>query len=94
MVDIIVAIIGLVGVAVTVVVTSHSTRDDLTNQLKINQAVTQNEIDHIKDNITEMKADIKEHNNYAKLFNESVAILKEQVKVANHRIQDLEDSEH
>ncbi len=90
MIEIIVAVIGLVGVIITVVVSGRSTRNAVTQQLTVNQAVTQNEIDHIKKEIAEMKTDIKEHNNYAKLFNESVAVLKEKISVANHRIKDLE----
>jgi hypothetical protein len=37
-----------------------------------------------------MKDDIRSHNNYAKLFNENIPVIKEKLSVANHRIGDLE----
>jgi len=38
----------------------------------------------------QMKEDIREHNHYAKMFAESMPVVKEQIKVINHRIDDLE----
>jgi hypothetical protein len=38
----------------------------------------------------EMKNDIRSHNNYAKLFNENIPVIKEKLSVANHRIEDIE----
>ena len=51
--------------------------------LKVQQAVIKNELEHIK-------TDLKEHNHYAKLFAETMPVVQEQIKVANHRIADLE----
>lgn len=88
-------IVGLVSAAVSLIgifVASKTTRDSVTNQLNTNQQVMNNEIAHIKQSMTEMKEDIKTHNNYAKLFNENVPVIKEQIKVANHRINDLEEA--
>ena len=45
------------------------------------QAVTETKID-------ELTREVREHNNFAR----RVPILEEQMKVANHRIQDLEDA--
>lgn len=47
------------------------------------QAQVKVELGHIKD-------DLKEHNGYAKMFAESMPVVKEQIKVINHRIEDLE----
>ena len=40
--------------------------------------------------IEELTREVREHNNFAR----RVPILEEQMKVANHRISDLEDHEH
>lgn len=45
------------------------------------QAVTETKID-------ELTREVREHNNFAR----RVPVLEEQMKVANHRIQDLEDA--
>jgi len=79
-------IISLIGV----VLTGKSTSDKVTAELEKTNALQNAEIQHIKDDITDLKADIKEHNHYAKLFAETMPVIKEQIKVANHRIEDLE----
>lgn len=52
-------------------------------ELKLTQKIMENELSHIKESV-------KEHNNYAKMFSESVPVIKEQIKVINHRLEDLE----
>ena len=47
-----------------------------------NQAVTETQLE-------ELTREVREHNNFAR----RVPILEEQMKVANHRIQDLEDAQ-
>ena len=47
------------------------------------QAVTDTKLE-------ELTREVREHNNFAR----RVPILEEQMKVANHRIADLEDNEH
>ena len=47
------------------------------------QAVTDTKLE-------ELTREVREHNNFAR----RVPILEEQMKVANHRISDLEDYEH
>ena len=88
-----VLIVGLISAAVTVLsifISAKATQDKMTNKLDTNQQVMNNEMSHIKSEMTEMKADIKAHNQYAKLFNENIPVIREQIKVANHRIDDLE----
>ena len=46
------------------------------------QAVTETKIE-------ELAREVREHNNFAR----RVPVLEEQMKVANHRIQDLEDAQ-
>lgn len=81
-----VAIIGFLGTIVTVVSQNKRTRDELKSEM----LVMKNEMEHFKQNMGEMKEDIKEHNHYAKMFSETMPVVQEQIKVANHRIDDLE----
>ena len=79
-------IVALISGAITLlgVVMSYKTATDkMQHSLEIQQAVFQTEI-------KTMKEDIKEHNHYAKLFGESMPVVQEQIKVINHRIEDLE----
>lgn len=117
--DIAVALLGLVGVIISVIVTSRTTQNKLMNELsthnklqdqKIEQISTdiktttkelndkidtQNEIinlkiEHITSEQASIKKDIESHNNYARMFQESVPVLTEKITVANKRIADLE----
>lgn len=87
-------IVGLFSAAVSLIgifVSAKVTRDKVTHTLDTNQQLIQNEITHIKDEMGEMKDSIKSHNNYAKLFNENIPVIKEKLTVANKRISDIED---
>ena len=89
--------IGLVGTFITaagslvaVILTNKANNDkmlhqmelqqrDIKEELKIAQAVTDTKI-------TELTREVREHNNFAK----RVPVIEEQIKVANHRLADLE----
>lgn len=73
--SILTGIITLAGV----IVTSRQQASDIDHKLDKQQAVTNTKLD-------ELTREVREHNNFAK----RVPVLEEQVKVANHRIQDLE----
>lgn len=77
--EIIVALIGFVGTILTVVSQNNKTRNEMKNEITL-----------IKNDMSYMKTDIKEHNHYAKMFAETMPVVQEQIKVANHRIDDLE----
>jgi peptidoglycan hydrolase CwlO-like protein len=79
------ALVSLVGI----IVTSKSTRDQVTHKLDTNQQVTNNEIKHIKESIVEMKEDIKTHNHYAQLFDKNIPVVKERIEAVNQRIDDI-----
>lgn len=79
-------IITLIGIFVS----AKSTRDKVTNELEKQNALQNAEIQRIKDDIRELKADVKNHNHYAQLFQETASVLQEKISVANHRISDLE----
>ncbi len=65
----------LIGVIITVLNGNKKIENKLTTQ----QAVTDTKI-------TELTREVREHNNFA----QRVPVLEEQMKVANHRIEDLE----
>ncbi|MBQ8523674.1 MAG: hypothetical protein IJ457_03540 [Clostridia bacterium] len=80
MTEIIVALItGGMSLA-GVIVTSLSQRRKIEHHLQLSQAVTETKLE-------ELTREVREHNNYAR----RVPILEEQMRVANHRIKDLED---
>ena len=64
-----------------VVVTSMANGRRMEHRLEISQAVTDAKIE-------ELTREVREHNNFAR----RVPVIEEQIKVANHRIEDLERS--
>lgn len=75
MVEVIVAIITLLGV----IVTNVGSNRKIEHSLETFQAVTDCKID-------ELTREVRKHNNFA----QRVPVLEEQIKVINHRIKDLE----
>ena len=67
----------------TVIINSRATESKIMAELKINQAVTE-------EKIKTLTAEVQKHNNFA----EQIPVIKEQLKVANHRIDDLENKVH
>lgn len=80
---IIVAIItgglSLIGVIVSNNRTAQSMDKSMDAKLDKQQAVTDTKLE-------ELTREVREHNNFAK----RIPVLEEQIKVANHRIEDLE----
>ena len=78
--EIIVAIItggiSLIGTIITIIATSRKTEQ----KLEVSQAVTDTKIE-------ELTREVREHNNFAR----RMPVLEEQIKVINHRIDDLEE---
>lgn len=73
--SIIVALIALLGTVITNLATSRKTE----NNIRTNQAVTDTKLD-------ELTREVREHNNFAR----RMPVVEEQIKVINHRINDLE----
>ena len=63
-----------------VVITTLSSNKKIENQLTTQQAVTDTKIE-------ELTREVRAHNNFA----QRVPVLEEQMKVANHRLEDLEN---
>lgn len=70
--------LALIGV----IITNLSNNKKIENKLTTQQAVTDTKID-------ELTREVRAHNNFA----QRVPVLEEQMKVANHRIDDLERNE-
>lgn len=68
---------SVVGVIITTLTTSRRTEQKMATA----RAVTDTKIE-------ELTREVREHNNFAK----RVPVLEEQIKVANHRIADLEEA--
>ncbi|MFR1436630.1 MAG: hypothetical protein ACLSS9_15730 [Acutalibacteraceae bacterium] len=73
--SIVVALIALLGTVITNLATSRKTE----NNIRTNQAVTDTKLD-------ELTREVREHNNFAR----RMPVVEEQIKVINHRIDDLE----
>ena len=67
--------LALIGVVISNLQTSSKTD----NLIKINQAVTDTKLE-------DLTREVREHNNFAK----RMPVVEEQIKVINHRIDDLE----
>lgn len=72
---VITGVLSLAGTVITVLVANHRT----TQEIRINQAVTDTKID-------ELTREVREHNNFAR----RMPVVEEQIKVINHRLADLE----
>lgn len=68
---------SVVGVIITTLTTSRRTEQRMATA----QAVTDTKIE-------ELTREVRSHNNFA----QRVPVLEEQIKVANHRIEDLEEA--
>ena len=69
--------LSLIGVIITNTASSRRVE----HQIQVNQAVTDTKLE-------ELTREVREHNNFAKRVPE----VEEQIKVANHRIGDLEEA--
>ena len=72
---IVVGLLSLVGV----VITNSRANSKMQNDIKTSQAVTD-------ERISELTREVRLHNNFA----QRIPVIEEQIKVANHRVSDLE----
>ena len=79
--SLIVATFSLVGVIYSVNKSNDKLNQQIQSEINIRQAVTD-------EKITELTREVREHNNFAR----RMPVVEEQIKVINHRIQDLEDA--
>lgn len=76
---IIAALIAAAASVISNIILSRKQSAEMDHKLEIRQAVTDTKID-------ELTREVRTHNNFA----QRVPVLEEQIKVANHRITDLE----
>ena len=76
---IIVALLTATASIVSNIILSRQTGREIDHKLETNQAVTETKLE-------ELTREVREHNNFAR----RVPVIEEQIKVANHRIEDLE----
>ena len=72
-------LLTLIGVCVTAWASARKTRDEVSDRLRVAQAVTDTKLD-------QLTREVREHNSFAR----RIPVVEEQIKVINHRIQDLE----
>lgn len=80
---IVTSIISALVTIFTVILNSRATESKITAELKINQAVTDERISNLTD-------EVRRHNAFA----QKIPVLEEQIKVANTRIDRLENKDH
>ena len=80
--EIIVAVITGLASITAVVITTKSGNKEITHKLETNQAVTDTKLQALTD-------EVRQHNEFAK----RMPVVEEQIKVINHRIDDLERSD-
>ena len=68
--------LSLIGV----ILTNLSSHKKIENEIKTSQAVTDTKLDNLT-------REVREHNNFAR----RMPVVEEQIKVINHRIEDLEE---
>lgn len=71
--------LSLVGVVITCMATAKKNE----TAVKVSQAVTDTKIE-------ELTREVRQHNNFA----QRMPVVEEQIKVINHRLNDLEHSNH
>lgn len=77
--SIVVAVISAIVTIATVIINSNTTRSKITAELKINQAVTD-------ERIRTLTEEVRKHNAFA----EKIPVMEEQIRTTNHRIDDVE----
>lgn len=73
------ALIAAAASIVSNIILTRKSATEMDHKLELRQAVTDTKID-------ELTREVRTHNNFA----QRVPVLEEQIKVANHRINDLE----
>lgn len=78
--------LALVGTIITVLASNKKTTEAVQSAMQTAQAVTDTKLEQLSEEVTQLRADVRAHNEYGR----KIPVLEEQIKVANHRIEDLE----
>lgn len=79
MTEIAIAAITAIGSIIAVILTNKSANDKIMQSMKVHDAVTDTKLE-------ELTREVRTHNHFA----ERMPVVEEQIKVINHRIDDLE----
>lgn len=83
-------LITALGSLLAVIITNKSNNVKMMHQMELQQVNIKAELKEAQavtdTKITELTREVREHNNFAK----RVPVIEEQIKAANHRIEDLE----
>lgn len=79
MTEILIALITAIGSIVAVIITNKSANNKMMQTMNIQQVVTDTKLE-------ELTREVRTHNHFA----ERMPVVEEQIKVINHRIEDLE----
>ena len=79
MIEIAIAVITALGSILAVILTNKSANDKIMQSMKVHDAVTDTKLE-------ELTREVRTHNHFA----ERMPVVEEQIKVINHRIDDLE----
>jgi len=77
--SIVVSVISAIVTIVTVIINTKASNKELTHKLETQQAVFETKLDNLT-------SEVREHNGFAR----RMPVVEEQIKVINHRIEDLE----
>lgn len=80
MTEILVAVITGVATVLGVVLSNRNSNQKINHQIEVSQAVMNTKIE-------DLTREVREHNNFAR----RMPVVEEQIKVANHRLADLEN---
>lgn len=72
--------LSLIGVVITCIFSNRRTANEVTHKLEVHQAITDTKLE-------ELTREVRAHNHFA----ERIPVIMEQIKVVNHRIDDLEE---
>ena len=79
MISIVVAIISAIATVTAVIVTNSKSNSEIQHKIETQQAVFETKLDGLT-------AEVHKHNRFA----ERMPVVEEQIKVINHRLEDLE----
>lgn len=84
--EIVVALLGMaasiITTVITVTTTNSKTRQEIKSQLDVQEVSQKN----LAEKVGELSTEVKAHNEYGR----QIPVLVEQIKVINHRLDDLE----
>ena len=87
-------IVGIISAIVTligIIASSKATQDAMAKKLDKQQGIIETKMSYMEGEITEIKADVKSHNGYARLFSESIPAIKERLSGLDKRVENLEN---